>query len=106
MSNYEIPTQTEFNEVHKWPREYGEDGNIAVGNNYTQSEAFEQFRQYWIDTDGEVPDWLKIEDVVLMNFAWGKNPDYAGEPDLEMDYILLNGESERKARFTGWVLEV
>lgn len=100
-----VPSQTEFNEFHKTPIDYGEDGECAVGSNYTQAEAFELFRQYWLDNDGSEPDHIKIEDVVLQDFGWSIHPDYRNDED-NMAYVLLNGSSESKPLFTGWVLSV
>lgn len=100
-----IPTQQQFNKDHEYPVDYGEDGDIAVGSNYTQAEAFEKFKQYWIDTNGEVPDDLEVSQVVLMGFGWGVHPDYANDED-NMSYILLYypEQTETKQLFTGWVL--
>ena len=99
-----IPTQDQFNKDHEYPVDYGEDGDIAVGNNYTQAEAFEKFKQYWIDTNGEVPEDMDIKDVSLMSFGWGVHPDYANDDD-NMSYVLLYmiDESKTKPLFTGWV---
>lgn len=99
-----IPTQEQFNEDHKYPVDYGEDGDIAVGSNYTQAEAFEQFKQYWIDTNGAVPEYFSIKDVKLMDFGWSVNPDYAGEEN-EISYALLYdlSRTDTVPRFKGWV---
>lgn len=101
-----IPTQKQFNKDHEYPVDYGEDGDIAVGNNYTQAEAFEKFKEYWRDTSGEVPDDLNIKDVVLMDFGWSVHPDYAGEEN-EMSYAVIydHDGTDTKPRWTGWVLQ-
>lgn len=100
-----IPDQAQFNKDHEYPRPYGEDGDVAVGNNFTQAEAFDKFKEYWIDTTGEVPDDLSIEEVSLMDFGWSVHPDYANDED-NMDYSLLYipEDTKTKPRYTGWVL--
>lgn len=99
-----IPNQAQFNKDHEYPVDYGEDGDIAVGNNYTQAEAFEKFKQYWIDTTGEVPEDMDIKDVKLMSFGWSIHPDYAND-DEPMSYALLYvpENTDTKPRWTGWV---
>lgn len=103
MAQYKIPTQTDFNDFHKEARDYGEDGHLAVGNNFTQAEALELFKKYWIETDGEVPDWVNIDNVGLGDFGYGKHPDFTDEEN-EMSYILLMNDNGRKVRYSGWVL--
>lgn len=102
-----IPTQEKFNEDHKSPVEYGEDGTIAVGTDYSMVEAFELFKKYWEDNSGELPEDVTFNDVVLTSFGWGVHPDYANDED-NMSYRLLTPEDlsshEAKPLFTGWVL--
>lgn len=97
-----IPDQKQFNKDHEYPRPYGEDGDIAVGNNYTQTEAFEKFKEYWMDTAGYIPDDMDIKDVAIMWFGWSVHPDYANDED-NMSYSLLYGDTGTKPRYTGWV---
>lgn len=102
-----IPDQEQFNKDHDHPRPYGEDGDIAVGSNYTQTEAFEKFKEYWEDTTGEIPEDMDMNEVTLMDFGWSIHPDYANDED-NMDYSLLYVPSatNTKPRYTGWVWQL
>lgn len=99
--NENPPTQAQFDKDHEYPVPYGEDGDIAVGSNYTEQQAFDKFKEYWIDTDGEVPDWFDPKDMALMSFGWSIHPDYSGD-DEPYSYTLIRG-SNVTPLFTGWV---
>lgn len=76
------PTQKQFDEYHKEPINYGEDGEQLVGWNYTKEQAAELFKQDWIDKTGEQPDFDIANSVVEGLAGWYVQPDQYEDGDF------------------------
>lgn len=100
-----IPTQEQFNKDHAYPLPYGEDGDIAVGVDYTEAQALKKFREYWSDTDGYVPEYVNKDNIVMASFGWSEHPDYRLDEDSMSYCVIYSSESKTKPRYMGWLLQ-
>lgn len=101
------PTQKQFDEYHKEPVDYGEDGDQLLGFNYTKEQAAEKFREHWKTLSGDYPDFDVSESVVEASAGWTANPDkYDGG---EYCFVWLRSDSPTRpiVRFyKAWLLWV
>lgn len=75
------PTQVQFDEYHKEPIDYGEDGEQLVGWNYTKEQALELFTQDYLDKTGDEPSF-DINSVVEGTAGWVVQPDQYEDGDF------------------------
>lgn len=99
------PTQEQFNEYHKEPLDYGEDGDQLLGKQYTKEQAIEIFKKDWKDKTGEEPDFDVAASVIEGSAGWTENPDlYDGG---EFCFVMLSvSTKETRVRYEAWKLWV
>lgn len=76
------PTQAQFNEYHKEPIYYGEDGEMLLGNQFTKEHAIELFTKKWIDDCGDKPEFDISSSVVEGVAGWVVEPDQYEDNDF------------------------
>ncbi len=93
------PTQKQFDEYHKEPIDYGEDGDQLVAWSYTKEQAIEKFKQDWIDKTGEEPDFDIAGSVIEGSAGWTVEPDQYEDNDF--CFVMLNSDkhSDNIVRF-------
>lgn len=98
------PTQAQFNEYHKEPIDYGEDGDQLLGMQYTKEQAVEIFKKHWEMLTGETAD-IDFENSVISGRAgWSEDPDIDGG---DYCFVMLNsGNTDTKPRYEAWRLWV
>lgn len=98
------PTQAQFNEYHKEPIDYGEDGDQLLSAAYTKDEAVKIFKEHWEMLTGEPVDKDFESSVIGGSAGWSEDPDIDGG---DYSFVMLNsGNTDTKARYEAWRLWV
>jgi hypothetical protein len=97
------PTQEQFNEFHKEPVDYGEDGDQMLGKQYTKEQAAGIFAKHWEIQTGEKPDFDVLASVIEAEAGWTEQPDKYEDGDY--CFCWVRG-SKVKPRYEAWLLWV
>lgn len=104
FNSVQPPTQAQFNEFHKEPVDYGEDGDQLLGKQYTKEQAVEIFTKHWETLSGEKPDFDVAASVIESQAGWTVQPDKY--EDGNFCFVWLRGDSEKKPIYDAWLLWV
>lgn len=103
FNSVQPPTQEQFNEYHKEPVDYGEDGDQLLGKQYTKEQAVEIFTKHWKMQTGEDPDFDIAGSVIEGSAGWTTQPDKYEDGDFCF-VMLFQSTSDIKVRYDAWRL--